>query len=130
MTVTTSYPGVYIQELPSLTHSITPAPTSIAVFVGYTHPFLTPQANYLKAIQLFSTADYQANFGGFFFSPWLPDYMGQAVYQFFLNGGPSCYVVGLPAVQYYSGGQPVEEAGNPVELKPASVVVTSGSGTI
>jgi phage tail sheath protein FI len=130
LSVTTSYPGVYIQELPSLTHSITPAPTSIAVFVGYTHPFLTPQANYLKAIQLFSTADYQANFGGFFFSPWLPDYMGQAVYQFFLNGGPSCYVVGLPAVQYYSGGQPVEEAGNPVELKPASVVVTSGSGTI
>ena len=41
MTVTTSYPGVYIQELPSLVHSITPAPTSVAVFVGYTHPFRT-----------------------------------------------------------------------------------------
>ena len=41
MTVMTSYPGVYIQELPSLVHTITPAPTSIAVFVGYTHPFRT-----------------------------------------------------------------------------------------
>ena len=43
MTVTTSYPGVYIQELPSLVHTITPAPTSIAVFVGYTHPFRDPR---------------------------------------------------------------------------------------
>jgi hypothetical protein len=87
MAVTTSYPGVYIQELPSLVHSITPAPTSVAVFVGYTHPFATPAANYLNAIQLFSFADYQANFGGLFYWPWLPDYVGQAVYQFFLNGG-------------------------------------------
>ncbi len=71
MAVNTSYPGVYIQELPSLVHSITPSPTSIAVFVGYTHPFRTPEANQLTAIQLFSFADYQANFGGFFSSPWL-----------------------------------------------------------
>ena len=106
MTVTTSYPGVYIQELPSLVHTITPAPTSIAVFVGYTHPFRT--RTFLTAIQLFSFADYQASFGGFFSSPWQPDYVGQAVYQFFLNGGPTCYVVGLPAQEYYvySGSPP------------------------
>ena len=112
MTVTTSYPGVYIQELPSLVHTITPAPTSIAVFVGYTHPFRTPPANFLTAIQLFSFADYQTNFGGFFASPWQPDYVGQAVYQFFLNGGPACYVVGLQAQQYYdhSGSPPQERS--------------------
>ena len=103
MTVTTSYPGVYIQELPSLVHTIQPAPTSIAVFVGYTNPFATPSANYGTAIQLFSFADYQANFGGFFNSPWLPDYVGQAVYQFFLNGGPTCYVVGIQAQTYHQG---------------------------
>lgn len=44
MTVTTSYPGVYIQRLPNLVRTIQPAPTSIAVFFGYTHPFLTEQA--------------------------------------------------------------------------------------
>jgi uncharacterized protein len=99
MPVTTSYPGVYIQELPSLAHSIQPAPTSIAVFVGYTHPFLTK--SFLTAVQLFSFADYQTNFGGFFSSPWQPDYVGQAVFQFFANGGPTCYVVGLQAQQYY-----------------------------
>jgi hypothetical protein len=95
MAVTTSYPGIYIQELPSLVHSITPAPTSIAVFVGYTHPF--HDNAFGIPVQLFSFADYQTQFGGFFSSPWLPDYVGQAVYQFFQNGGSTCLVVGLKA---------------------------------
>ena len=52
MTVPTSYPGVYIQELPSLVHTIAPAPTSVAVFVGYTHPFRTREFG--TAVRLFS----------------------------------------------------------------------------
>ena len=104
MTVTTSYPGIYIQELPSLVHTITPAPTSTAVFVGYINPFyaLKPPVDYNTAILLFSFADYQANFGGFFSCPWQPDYVGQAVNQFFLNGGPTCYVVALQPQHYYN----------------------------
>jgi uncharacterized protein len=129
MTVTTSYPGVYIQELPSLVHSITPAPTSVAVFVGYTHPFATPPDNYLSAIQLFSFADYQANFGGLFYWPWLPDYVGQAVYQFFLNGGQTCYVVGLQAKEYLDNGQPIPPSLGPVDIMPASVTVPCGTGS-
>ncbi len=130
MTVTTSYPGVYIQELPSLVHTITPAPTSIAVFVGYTHPFLSPSANYGTAIQLFSFADYQRNFGGFFSCPWQPDYVGQAVYQFFLNGGPTCYVVGLQAQKYfdYVGSPPAEQLVG--EVAAASVSIPTGDGSI
>lgn len=120
MTVTTSYPGVYIQELPSLVHTIQPAPTSIAVFVGYTHPF-RPQP-YLTAVPLFSFADYQTNFGGFFSSPWQPDYVGQAVFQFFQNGGPMCYVVGLEAQQYYDS---TGKSQGPVAA--ASVDVPDGS---
>jgi len=115
MTVMTSYPGVYIQELPSLVHTITPAPTSIAVFAGYTHPFRTRK--FLTAVQLFSFADYQANFGGFFSSPWQPDYVGQAVFQFFLNGGPTCYVVGLQAQEYFVF------SGSPPQLTPQGQVV-------
>jgi uncharacterized protein len=121
MPVTTSYPGVYIEELPSLVHSITPAPTSIAVFVGYTHPFRTKK--YKTAVQLFSFADYQSNFGGFFSCPWQPDYVGQAVYQFFLNGGPTCYVVGLQAQEYYDYvGSPAHEQAVG-SIAPASVTV-------
>lgn len=126
MPVSTSYPGVYIEELPSLVHSITPAPTSIAVFVGYTHPFRTTQ--FLTAIQLFSFADYQSNFGGFFSCFWQPDYVGQAVYQFFLNGGPTCYVVGLPATQYYENvlSPPHEQAMG--LIAQAGVTVGAGAG--
>ena len=124
MTVTTSYPGIYIQELPSLVHTITPAPTSIAVFVGYTNPFYSG-TNYGAAIQLFSFADYQTNFGGFFSCPWQPDYVGQAVYQFFNNGGPTCYVVALPAKNYYdSGGNVLGQIG------AANVAIPATGGTI
>jgi uncharacterized protein len=119
MTITPSYPGVYVQELPSLVHTIVPAPTSIAVFIGYTHPFRTRE--FMTAIQLFSFADYQANFGGFFSSPWQPDYVGNAVYQFFLNGGPTCYVVGLQAAEYYEdGGSPPQLTAHG-QVTPASV---------
>lgn len=129
MTVTTSYPGVYIQELPSLTHSVIPSPTSVAVFVGYTHPFRTPEDNYLTAIQLNSTTDYQTNFGGFFFSPWLPDYVGRAVYEFFLNGGPTCYVVALKPTEYMSGAAPAQIGGHNVELAAATAVVNCPNST-
>ncbi|WP_285032051.1 phage tail sheath subtilisin-like domain-containing protein [Mycolicibacterium sp. lyk4-40-TYG-92] len=105
MPTTPTYPGVYIQELPSSSHTISPAPTSIAAFVGYTHPLKTPQSSATPtppapAIQVFSFADYQNHFGGFFNSPWTTDYMGPAIYQFFLNGGATAYVVGLTDPDY------------------------------
>jgi phage tail sheath protein FI len=124
MTVTTSYPGIYIQELPSLVHTITPAPTSIAVFIGYTNPFY-PGTEYGTAIQLFSFADYQANFGGFFSSPWQPDYVGQAVYQFFNNQGPTCYVVALQAQNYYDSNRKVLG-----QVGAAHVNIAATGGTI
>jgi len=125
MTVQTSYPGIYIQELPSLVHAIIPAPTSIAVFVGYTNPFYAG-TTYKVATPLNSFADYQANFGGFFSCPWQPDYLGQAVYQFFQNGGPTCYVVALPAQFYYASiGEP-----SLGQIGAANVAVAATGGTI
>ena len=35
MPVTPTYPGVYIEELPSSVHTIVGVPTSVAAFVGY-----------------------------------------------------------------------------------------------
>jgi uncharacterized protein len=123
MTVQTSYPGIYIQELPSLVHAIMPAPTSITVFVGYTNPFYA-STNYGTALRLNSFADYQANFGGFFSCPWQPDYLGQAVYQFFQNGGPTCYVVALQAQNYY------DSTGSRGQIAAANVPITVTGGTI
>jgi phage tail sheath protein FI len=98
MSITPTYPGVYIQELPSSSHTITPAPTSIAAFVGFTHPLQTPTpppGQQPPANVLSSFADYQSLYGGFFSCPGLPDFVGQAVFQFFQNGGSQAYVVGL-----------------------------------
>ena len=115
MPVTTSYPGIYIQELPSSSHSITAAPTNIAVFIGYTHPLKTLSANWGNPVQIFGFMDYQRQFGGFTRStafavasnayayaanPALDPGtafadMAEAVNQFFLNGGTQAYVVGI-----------------------------------
>ncbi len=110
MSVTVSYPGVYIEELPSASHSVTPAPTSVTVFAGFTNPFWKlPDGSdppFGRAYELFSFADYESAFGGFFSSPYLPDYVGQAVFQFFENGGSHAYVVSLKAADYFAGDPP------------------------
>ncbi|MFL5698115.1 MAG: phage tail sheath family protein, partial [Ktedonobacteraceae bacterium] len=93
MPITPTYPGIYIEELPSSTHTITAAPTSITVFVGYTHPFKTK--NFNKAVQLFSFTDYEREFGGPFASDIFDSTLAYSVNQFFLNGGTNAYVVAL-----------------------------------
>jgi phage tail sheath protein FI len=95
MPVTPTYPGIYIEEVKSSSHTITAAPTSVTVFVGYTHPFKTRPDHYNQAVQIFSFTDYEREFGGLYSVDWLPDDVGQAVNQFFLNGGAVAYVVAL-----------------------------------
>jgi phage tail sheath protein FI len=102
MPVTTSYPGIYIEELPSNAHSVTAAPTSIAVFVGYTHPFKTE--TFGQPVELFSFTDYENDFGGLYASGDVQNHVAYAVNQFFLNGGSHAYVVGLKAEYLDSGG--------------------------
>ena len=64
MPVTPTFPGIYIEEIQSSAHTITAAPTSIAVFVGYTHPFKTK--NFGQAVRLFGFTDYENEFGSFY----------------------------------------------------------------
>jgi len=97
MPITPTYPGIYVQELLSNAHTITAAPTSVTVFVGYTHPYKTATTTFGQAVQIFSFADYQRSFGGLFSVDWLADDVGQAVNEFYLNGGSVAYVVGLQA---------------------------------
>src|SRR5215471_16059351 len=102
MTVTPTYPGIYIEEVPSSAHTITAAPTSITVFVGYTHPFKTK--NFTKAVRVFSFTDYEREFGGQFSSDIFDANVAHAVNQFFLNGGSDAYVIGLRPRYYNSSG--------------------------
>jgi phage tail sheath protein FI len=93
--VSTSYPGIYIQELLSSSHAIVPAPTSVAAFVGYAHPFQTQPTTFNVAQQCFSFNDYQTHFGPLFSSGLVDASLPRAVNQFFLNGGSTAWVVGL-----------------------------------
>ena len=107
MTVTPTYPGLYIQEVASNSHAIVPAPTSVAAFVGYVHPYKNPgfDANGLTpVIKLFSYRDYETYFGGAFDSGNTDAALPRAVYQFFLNGGSTAYVCGLHPGVIDSGG--------------------------
>ncbi len=111
MPVTPTYPGIYIQEAPSSSHTVVASPTNIAVFIGYTHPLKTAAASFGKAIQIFGFMDYQRQFGGFVRSAAFATQasvkadagktvgdMASAVNQFFLNGGTTCYIVALNAM--------------------------------
>lgn len=79
-----TYPGVYIQELPSAVHTITGVATSIAAFAGW-----APMGPTDEAVLVQSWSEYQTLFGGLY--PGV--YLGYAVNQFFGNGGSQAYIV-------------------------------------
>jgi phage tail sheath protein FI len=84
--VTVSYPGVYIEEIPSAVRTISGVSTSIAAFAGW-----APKGPDTRAVLCLSWADYDRIFGGLD----ARGYLGYAVSQFFGNGGTQCYVIRL-----------------------------------
>src|SRR5229473_7501574 len=89
----TSAPGLYVVELPSNAHTIQAAPKSIAVFVGYTHPFKT--RHFKVAVETDSFPEYERQFGGLYASGVVSSHVAYAINEFFLNGGSQAWVVGL-----------------------------------
>ena len=94
-----TYPGVYIQELPSPVHAITGVATSITAFVGYTARGIDNRAQ-----AIYSFADYQRLYGGLASNSEL----SYSVQQFFQNGGSQAYVVRTPG--HYNSGTAVKYA--------------------
>jgi len=84
MAITPTYPGVYIEEVPSGVRPISGVATSIAAFVGN---FSRGPTN--EAVRIFSPSDFDREFGGLR-SDSLASY---AIAQFFLNGGGQAWVV-------------------------------------
>jgi phage tail sheath protein FI len=84
MPATRSYPGVYIEEIPSGVHTITGVATSIAAFIDF---FSSGPLD--AAVQVLSLADFERNFGGLN----TESEASYAIQQFFLNGGTEAYVV-------------------------------------
>src|SRR5260370_34585808 len=84
MAVTPTYPGVYIEEVPSGVRTIAGVSTAIGAFVDY---FSRGPMN--DAVEVFSFADFERQFGGL-------DPLSEGSYalqQFFLNGGTTAWVV-------------------------------------
>jgi phage tail sheath protein FI len=84
MATSTSYPGVYVSEIPSGSRTISGVATSITAFVGRT---LRGPVN--QAVRLTTFADYQKAFGGV----GAGSTVGTAVRDFFANGGGQAVVV-------------------------------------
>jgi len=59
MPISPTYPGVYIEEVPSGVRTITGASTSITAFVGY-----TKKGPIDKAEEISGFADFERKFGG------------------------------------------------------------------
>ena len=95
MPVTPTYPGVYIEEVSSGVRTITGVPTAIAAFIGraYRGPVDEP-------VRVQNWGDFERTFGGLRIG--YP--LGNAVYDFFRNGGGEALVVRMftPCLLYTS----------------------------
>jgi len=86
MAVNVTYPGVYIEEIPSGVHTIAGVATSIAAFAGW-----APQGPTDSVRLVLSWADYYRQYGGLD----ARSLLGYAVAQFFTNGGTQAYIIRL-----------------------------------
>lgn len=86
MPLTPTYPGVYIEEIPSGVRTITGVATSITAFIGFA---LKGPTNDPVRIQSFG--NFERRFGGLT----QDSTMSYAVQQFFLNGGSDALIVRL-----------------------------------
>ncbi|MFO7170571.1 MAG: phage tail sheath subtilisin-like domain-containing protein [Chloroflexota bacterium] len=86
MPVTPTYPGVYIEEIPSGVRTITGVATSITAFVGRTRRGPDNTATVIN-----SFGDFERIFGGL----WLQSSLSYAVRDFYLNGGSQAIIVRL-----------------------------------
>jgi Bacteriophage tail sheath protein len=86
MPITPTYPGIYLEEIPSGVSTITAVTTSVTAFVGY-----TPRGPLETPVTLTSFADFERTFGGLSEN----SVLSYAVQHFFLNGGSVAVVVRL-----------------------------------
>ena len=115
-------PGVYVEEVPSSSASLSAGATAIAAFVGYTESFPTDDANDphgLRPRLVTSWTQFEGLFGGLTPGAMLP----HSVYGWFLNGGSVCYIVRVANSE--PAGEPATRAlaaadralGNPVTVE-------------
>ncbi len=81
-----SYPGVYIEEIPSGVRTIVQVPTSVTAFVGR-----TKKGPLAEATDITSWSDFERQFGGL----WNDSQLPFAVRDYYQNGGSRAVIVRL-----------------------------------
>jgi phage tail sheath protein FI len=91
MPVAPTYPGVYVEEIPSGVRTITGVATSITAFIGRAlrGPDCSSPGPDHVPVTINNFGDYERNFGGL----WVDGPMSYAVRDFFLNGGGQAIIV-------------------------------------
>ena len=103
-----TYPGVYVEELPSGVHTITGVATSITTFIGW-----APQGPVDQAVLVESWSEFASQFGNLYSGV----YLGYAVNAFFANGGSQAYVIRL--VDPTAAAASLDDAiGRPRSMRP------------
>ena len=111
MPITPTYPGVYIEEIPSGVRTITGVATSITAFIGR-----AVRGPVDEPITINSYSDFERIFGGL----WVDSSLGYAVRDFYLNGGSQAIIIRL---YHQDPGDP--DATPPVTAKPARAQVNA-----
>ncbi len=86
MPVQPTYPGVYIQEIPSGVHTIAGVSTSVTAFVGR-----TKRGTVGQPITCFNLGDFNRRYGGL----WVDRPLTYAIDDFFANGGSQAIILRL-----------------------------------
>ncbi|NER79332.1 MAG: phage tail sheath family protein [Leptolyngbya sp. SIO1D8] len=120
MPVTPTYPGVYIEEIPSGVRTITGVATSITAFVGRALRGPTDEP-----ITINNYGDFERIFGGL----WVESQLGFQVRNFFLNGGSQAIIVrvfqaGTPA----PAPPPAEPPGGETPTPAVSAAASTDAG--
>ncbi|HWQ68347.1 MAG TPA: phage tail sheath C-terminal domain-containing protein [Patescibacteria group bacterium] len=113
MPVTPTYPGVYIEEIPSGVRTITGVATSITAFIGRA---LRGPTN--DAVAINSFGDFERIFGGL----WVESTLGYSVRDFYLNGGSQAIIVRLYHPKFAT------KADRDKALKAATDTATAATG--
>lgn len=110
MTVTPTYPGVYVEEIPSGVRTIAGVATSITAFIGRARRGPVDIATRIQ-----SFADFDRTFGGL----WRDSTMSYAVQHFFLHGGKDAIIVRV-ANRATGSAIPLPAGGGSLDLVSAS----------
>jgi Bacteriophage tail sheath protein len=130
----TSYltPGVYVEEVPSLSKPIEGVGTSVAAFVGFAPggPINKPMqiANWTQFVNLYSDRVEPSN------GPFMKGaYLAHAVFGFFQNGGSLCWVVRVGPSNGAAAARaalPAAANGKPTAELPGLTVIAVGEGEV